>query len=353
MRVLIILRNTSIINCMKYFSKIYKEDLDNVGKKAVELAELSRLGVPIPNGFVLTTSFFKKFLDQTGISEKIKEVQELDHPAISESLGKLFDPIRKQIMQTHIPENLTLELHRFYKKLAGLFKESSLNIFSSSPSNNKSLIFKNIRGDTNLILKIKEIWADNINKPVAIVIQKNIVSKTKGIIITNNPPKDFELIAKKIHKHFYFPQVADYVIEKNKIYITEIKPFTGVIEYKSTKTKSTVLKSKKTLIKGVPINPGIVTGPVKILSNSHLQIKNGEIVVLPQLNKSFFPKIRKAKAIVVDAILLNSYEQMVYRKDIKIPTITGAVNATKVLQNGSVVTVNGISGEIYSGGLIY
>lgn len=339
---------------MKYFSKIYKEDLDSVGKKAVELAELSRLGVPISDGFVITTSFFKKFLDQTGISEKIKEVQELDHPAISESVGKLFNSIRKQIVQTHIPENLTLELHRYYKKLAGLFKESSLNIFSSSPSNNKSLVFKNVRGDTNLILKVKEIWADNINKPVAIVIQKNIVSKTKGIIITNNPPKEFELIAKKIHKHFYFPQVADYVIEKNKIYITEIKPFTGVIEYKSTKTKSIVLKSKKTLIKGIPVNPGIVTGRVKLINNQKFDaVKSSEIIVTKSLNRSLYNKVKKARAIVTDTVMVSPYALMIYRKNFKMPTIEGTENATKVLQNGNVVTVNGTSGEIYSGGPVY
>ena len=95
---------------MKSFSDIYKEDVDIVGKKAVELSELTRLGIPIPDGFVITTSFFKKFLDQTGISEKIRDVQKLNHPAIAESIEKLFEPIKKQILHTHIPNNLLLEL---------------------------------------------------------------------------------------------------------------------------------------------------------------------------------------------------------------------------------------------------
>lgn len=325
------------------FSKIYKEDLDVVGKKAVELAQLQRLGIPIPDGFVISTNFFKKFLDQTGISEKIKDAQKLNHPAIAGSIEKLFDPIKKQIMRTHIPESLTLELHKFYKKHAGLFKDKSLNIFSSSPKDIKSIIFKNVKGDANFVLKIKEIWASTILNPVAIIVQKNINSKVKGSTDTNNPAKELEQISKKIQKYFYFHKVIDYVIENNKIYITAIKPFTGVISQNK--------KKQNVLIKGIPINPGIVTGPVKILSSNHFQIKNGEIIVIPKLNKSLFWKVKKAKALVADKILLSSYEQMIFRRSIKIPMVN-AGNATKILQNGNIITVNGTSGEIYKGGLI-
>lgn len=310
------------------FSKIYKEDLDIVGKKAVELGELTRLGIPIPDGFVITTSFFKRFLERTGIDVKIKD-----------------------IMHVPIPQDLKTEIYRSYKKLCGIFKEPSLNIFSSSPLNNKSLMFRSVKGDANLLLKIKKIWASQIHKPVAIIVQKSISSKT-GRTTTNNPPKELVHFAYKIQKHFYFPKVLDYAIEKGKIYITAVKPFTGEVK-KSPSLTWQGRKMQNVLIKGIPINHGIVTGPVKILSNdSRLQIKNGEIIVIAQLNKSLFGKIKKAKAIVTDAILLNAHDQMLYRKNIKIPTITGAVNATKILQNANIITVNGISGEIYRGGLI-
>lgn len=328
---------------MKDFSKIYKDDLDVVGKKAVELAELVRLKIPIPDGFVITTSFMKKFLDQTGISKEILEVEKINHPAIASSIEKLFDPIKSKIMRTHIPENLALEMHKFYKKHAGLFKNNSLNIFSSSPKNIKPMTFRGVKGDANFILKIKEIWASYIPNLVAIVVQKNINSKNKGSTSTNNPTKELEQMATKIQKHFYFPKEFDYVIEKNKIYITAIKPFTGVVSQNRRK--------QNVLIKGTSINPGIATGPVKILNNNHFQIKNGEIIVIPKLNKSLLWKIKKAKALVADEVLLNSYEQMVYRRGIKIPTVR-ARNAMKILQNGNIVTINGTSGEIYKGSLI-
>lgn len=336
-------------NNMRDFSKIYKENLDIVGKKAVELGELTRLGIPIPDGFVITTSFFKKFLQETELDLKIKKIEGLMHPAIEDSKAKLFEPIKKEIIRTHIPQNLSNELQKFYRKLSGILKEQSLNIYSSS-KNSRSIIFHNIKGDTNLILKIKEIWASNINKPVAIIVQKNINSKIKGTMITNNPPKELGYIAQKIQKHFYFPQEVDYVIEKGKIYITLVKPFTGIIEKSYLKVFQK--KIQKVLIKATSINPGIVTGVVKIVSLNHknFKIKRDEIAIVPKLNVKLYENIKKAKGIVVDTILPNSRALMLYRKDIKIPTIIGAKNATKILQNCNIVTINGMSGEVYQGG---
>lgn len=336
---------------MKRFSKIYKEDLDIVGKKALELAELVRLGIPIPDGFVITTDFFNKFLNQTGITHKINEIKKLDHPSIRDSVVKLFEPVKEEIMHTHIPNNLVSELHNFYKKLVGPFNDNSLNLFTSSSSNNKSLMYENIKGDANFLIKIKEIWASNLHNPVAIIVQRNVKSKTKGTITTNNPPKGFENIAQKIQKYFYFPKVLEYVIEKNKIYITTILPFTGKVE---ELVKQINKKIRKVLIKGNSINPGIVTGYVKVLRKNHDSIKtlSDKIIVLPRLDISIYLKLKKAKAIVVEDVLRNSYDKMVYRKNIKIPTIEGIKNATGLLQNGNVITVNGISGEIYKGGLV-
>ena len=83
-----------------------------------------------------------------------------------------------------------------------------------------------------------------------------------------------------------------------------------------------------------------------------LKIKNGDIVVAPQLNSYTYKMIKNAKALVIDSVFPRSIDEFVYRKNIKIPTIIGTKNAIKILQNGNIITVNGLSGEIYSGGLM-
>lgn len=326
------------------FNDLDKVDLELVGKKAYQLCELKYLKILIPNGFVIMPSFFNEFLKQTGISKEIEKVQSMNHPSIESTISKLFLPIQKKIMHTHIPQDLSSELHRSYRKLAGEFKETSLNIFTS-PVKGKSMHFSNIKGDANLILKLKEIWAENIENPTCIVVQKSINSKIMRTT-TNAPAKEIEHIARKIQKHFYFPQEIDYAIEKNKIYITLIKPVTPL---------SQAIKPllKKVLLKGIPLTPGIATGAVRVLRNQdYFQVKNNEIAVIAELDKLLYSKISKAKAIVADGLLNAGPDKINYKYNIKVPTVIGAKNAINILHNGNIITVNAISGEIYQGGLI-
>lgn len=344
------------------FAHVYKEDEDLVGKKAHELGILRKLSVLLPDGFIITSEFFKEYLRVTGIDREISKVQAQDHPAIADTIKKLFHPVQEQIINKHIPPVLSVQLHKFYRKLSGIFNEASMNIFSSS-SNNKSITFSDVKGDTNLILKIKTIWSMTLEKPVAIVVQKNMQSKIKGKILTNNPIINKKLTeaqmnklldyCKIIQKHFYFPKEIEYMIKNGKIFVTKINPFTGTVS-KVFEPKTQNI-AKNVLVKGHTVNPGIVTGPVKILHNRHndIDIKKGDIVVLPNLSPSLFKKMKNAKAIIIDSIFSNALDKTLYREAFKIPTIEGVSNAAKIFKNGKVVTVNGISGEIYSGGLIY
>ena len=336
------------------FSKLRFVDSDLISKKAKVLGELKSLKILIPDGFVITNHFFEEFLSQTGIAEEIKRIRNSTHPALSESLPKLLEPIQRKIMQSNIPNHLTLELHNFYRKLSGLLREASLNIYSSAKNSNH-IAFYNVRGDANLILKIKSLMIHYLDQPFCVVIQKEVLSKNKKTTATNDPTidnQDVLKLAKKIQKHLYFPQEIDYAIEKGKIYITDIRPFTGKVE-KSNKVISQNKKVKSVLIKGISINPGIVTGVVKILNSQNLtNIKNFEIAVIKNLNKSLYSGLKKAKAVVADNVLQTPQDKLYYRKLIKTPTIMNTKDATNLLQNGNVITVNGSNGEIYSGGFI-
>lgn len=290
------------------FSQLDKADLELVGKKAYMLGELKYLGIPIPDGFVILPFF-------------------------------------------HLSENLIREIYHAYKKLSHVFNDASVNIFTS-PLNNKPTLFSNVKGDANVISKLRTILTSHLDKPVAIAVAKNIQSKIKGTITTNNSPKELKHISDKIQKHFYFPQEIEYVVEKGKIYITQVRPFTGILDG-SPKQTVQIIRTQKALIKGVSVNPGIVTGPVKLINNQNFEdAKNSEIVVAKSLDKSLYNKIKKAKAVVTDTVLQASLDIMLYREIVKVPTIIGAENATKLLQNGNIITVNGTAGEIYSGGFI-
>jgi phosphoenolpyruvate synthase/pyruvate phosphate dikinase len=345
-------------------SEVYGLDEDLIGKKAYEIGLLWKLGIPLSSGFVVTTEFFKEFLRQTRIDNEIEKIQAINHPALSDSVEKLFYPIKKQIMQKHMPQELTTQLHKFYRELSGTFNEKPLDIYSSS-FDNKSISFSDIKGDANLILKIKTIWSSSFTKPVAVVIQEYISSGVNGRIITDNPTIDKKLTkdqanklidyCKIIRKHFYFPYEIEYAIRRDKLFVVKISPFTDNVSKTAQHIVSNKIHRQKILTKGISINPGIVTGPVKVLRNTYKNavVKKGEIAVMPKLDASLFGKIKNAKAVIVNSISTTSLDKALCRKSIHVPTVICAKNATEVFRNGNVVTVNGMTGEIYSGGLIY
>jgi len=328
------------------FSEVGSLDEELLGKKIHELGILQKLNIPLPGGFVITTEFFKEFLRLTGIDEEIRRTNALNHPALINSIDKLYFPTQKKIMETPIPQDLAAKFHLFYRHFFGS-KNKSMNIFSSA-FNNKSIAFSDISGDANLVLKIKKIWSLFFREPIAILVQENIKPEIKGKISTNNPNLDkvnsrLKNYCQLIQKAFYFPKEVEYVVSNAKIYITKISPFTGTVD-----------KSPKVLAKGISVNLGIFTGPVKVLSNQkNVKILKGEVIVLPKLEQSMFAKIKNAKAVVVDSVLLNPSEKFFYKRNFKIPTVEGIKNATKLFHNGNIITVNGLNGKIYSGGLIY
>lgn len=345
-------------------SKAGNEEVDLIGKKACELGKLPKLGIAIPRGFIVTSKFFKNFLHETGIEKDILDSEKLYHPSLRDSAERLLDPVRRKILLTHIPNSMVLDLHRYFRSLSGTFRQRSLNVFSSS-FNDRSISFSNVVGDANLVLKIKTIWTMSLRESVAIVVQEGAKSAVKGKIVTNSSKIDNNLTNAQmdklkqycilIQKHFYFPKEIEYAVLDNKVIVTKINPFTGAISNPSKPKTDTNRKVniRKILAKGFSLNQGIVTGHVKKLHSidKDIRIRKGEIAVLSSLNSLGLKDMRNAKAIIIDSVLPTAHSKAIFRKLIRVPAIEGAKNSTHILQNGNVVTVNGTTGEIYSGGI--
>jgi phosphoenolpyruvate synthase/pyruvate phosphate dikinase len=327
-------------------------ELASVGKKAFELGELKYLGIPIPRGFVIKTSFFEKFLETTKISKDLNKTKKIYHPSLSDSKDKLFRPVIEKILYTHFPQNLASEFHGFFRNLAGELTQSSVNIFSSSLTD-ESMFFSDVLGDANTVLIIKEIWTANLDSPAAIVIQENLKYSIEGKISTNNPVVDEALTPdqkekllqylKIIQDRFYLPKDVEFGVINGQVFITKLNPHTGTARD----------HIKKISLNGISVNPGIATGPARILNSHSVNaiIKNGEILIVSGLDASLYNKIKGIKALAVDSVFNSIKEKAIYRRNFRIPTIEGVKNAVNLFKNGNVVTVNGTTGEIYSGGL--
>ncbi|MBU4098986.1 phosphoenolpyruvate synthase [Patescibacteria group bacterium] len=209
------------------------------------------------------------------------------------------------------------------------------------------------------IFATKKINTHEVRKADLEIINTFQGSKRK---LTNNQVLELARLAKKIERYYYFPQEVEWVIEKNKIYILRTGPITGFIGVGS-KTNGiaspsllamtdSVKPSEKLqlLLSGVGVSPGIVKGKVRIVTNEwHVnKIEKGEILVATQTNQSYIGAMKKAAGIITDHGGRTSHAAIVSR-ELGIPCVVGTGDATNALKKESIVTINGLSGEIYRG----
>lgn len=158
-------------------------------------------------------------------------------------------------------------------------------------------------------------------------------------------------LSKKLEQHYYFPQDSEWALEKGKLYILQTRPITTIDTVKKKAHGVQETSGLPLLLTGDPASPGIASGPVKILASAKDidKILQGDILVAPYTNPDFVPAMKKAAAIVTDTGGRTSHAAIVSR-EIGIPAIVGTGNATKVLKNDTIITVNGMKGEVYQGG---
>jgi pyruvate,water dikinase len=104
------------------------------------------------------------------------------------------------------------------------------------------------------------------------------------------------------------------------------------------------------LLSGLPAAPGTVAGRVRLISSPKDggQLKAGEILVAPMTNPDWVPTIRRAAALVTHGGGMTCHAAIASR-ELGIPCIVGTRQATTVLRDGEMVTVDGRAGKVTEG----
>jgi len=197
-----------------------------------------------------------------------------------------------------------------------------------------------------------------------IVKQSWLLKKEKGVTKRINVPYGEQrkqklsedlliLLARlgyKIERHYKFPQDIEWAVKDKKIYIVQSRPVTTLGKKKEGKE---LIKKGRVLLKGQAASIGKISGRVKIIhSPSELsKVKKGDILVTKMTNPSFVPAMRKAKAIITDEGGPTSHAAIVSR-ELGIPCVVGTSEATKILKENELVTVDGDQGLVYAGDLV-
>ena len=97
-----------------WFNQIDLEDVSQVGGKGGNLGEMYQLGIPVPNGFVVTSHAYFQFIEENNLKPKIKDIlktTDVDQPDQILSASKR---IRQLIKKSPINESLSMEIMKAY-----------------------------------------------------------------------------------------------------------------------------------------------------------------------------------------------------------------------------------------------
>jgi len=183
--------------------------IEMVGGKGAALAKMAQGKFPVPTGFHITTTAYKKFIDtnklQSLILSKARSANALDPKSLQNASEKIKDAITSAVMPEDIEESIISE----YRKLPG--SNPAVAVRSSATAEDLpehsfaglQETFLNIQGEVELIKAVKNCWAslwtaraigyrakNNIphsDISISVFVQILVRADSSGILFTANP----------------------------------------------------------------------------------------------------------------------------------------------------------------------
>lgn len=160
-------------NIIRDLSDVNMNMVNTVGGKNASLGEmianLTDRGINVPNGFVLTVEVYDRYMQQNGLTNKIRElIEQLDVENLVQ-LRKTGMEIRQLILDGEFEDDIRQEIKERYRKLSQKYDKDTTDVAVRSSATTEDLpdasfagqqdSFLNVRGANNVINSIKACFA--------------------------------------------------------------------------------------------------------------------------------------------------------------------------------------------------
>ncbi|AKU89992.1 phosphoenolpyruvate synthase [Vulgatibacter incomptus] len=201
------------MSCIAWFEELDREDVARAGGKGANLGELTKAGLPVPQGFVVTTEAWRRFLEASELATRIDDRLEgldLDDDAALEEQAR---ELRELVKKASLPKGLHDEIAAAYRELASRDggAEPQVAVRSSATAEDASAAsfagmfrtFLNIRGEEELVRAVKGCWAslftpralfywkrkgtEGQERAIAVVVQEMVEAEKAGVMFTVDP----------------------------------------------------------------------------------------------------------------------------------------------------------------------
>ncbi|MDR2856016.1 MAG: phosphoenolpyruvate synthase [Methanomicrobiales archaeon] len=151
-------------------------------------------------------------------------------------------------------------------------------------------------------------------------------------------------------EHYGIPQDMEWSIVGDEFFVLQSRPITTINMPKKDANSNVEIKDEVVIVQGIGASPGLVSGPViRVKDVTEIdRVKVGDIMVTTMTNPDMVPAMRKTAGIVTDEGGLTCHAAIVSR-ELGTPAIVGTRNATQILQEGQIITIDGEKGLVYDG----
>lgn len=191
---------------IRWLAELGVDDAATAGGKGANLGELTRAGLPVPPGFVITAQAYLQAMEHGGLrAELVRAVATaaVDDPA---ALSELATALAKLIRDVEIPAEISNPILIAYRELG----EPTVAVRSSATTEDTAATsfagmnetFTNVQGEAELLTCIKDCWASAYgaraisyrasqqitDEPaIAVVVQTMVNAERAGVMFSADP----------------------------------------------------------------------------------------------------------------------------------------------------------------------
>jgi pyruvate,water dikinase len=163
-----------------WFNEIGQEASELVGKKCANLGEMTKLKMPVPNGFAISIRAHERFMEETDALQEIRELLNKAGELKDINLqAEVSEKIRHIIEGKEIPSALHDAIESYYEQLCRKCaqKDIAVSVRSAGAKSHPGQYetYLNIRGKQQVLEKVKKVWASIFNtRTVAAMVQQGL-----------------------------------------------------------------------------------------------------------------------------------------------------------------------------------
>jgi pyruvate,water dikinase len=190
-----------------WFSEVTKKDIPTVGGKGANLGEMTKAGIPVPTGFIVTANAYFDFLQSSKINDKIRHRLGPLDVSNSKQLQKTSTEVKQLILNATMPPELAKEIKKAYtqmdKGLVAVRSSATAEDLPEASFAGQQSTFLNIQGEEKVVSAVQACWAslfepraifyrqqqgfDHFKVGIAVPVQKMVQSATSGVMFTIEP----------------------------------------------------------------------------------------------------------------------------------------------------------------------